>query len=42
MEAKRRAGDDIATRQREANEKRKLESDRQENLESLPQSAAVR
>jgi hypothetical protein len=41
MEAKRRALDEIATRQRAADEKRKTEAERREQAAVLSQSALV-
>ena len=41
MEAKRRALDGIATRQREADEKRKAEAERQQAAAVVSQSALV-
>ena len=41
MEAKRRALDEIAARQRGADEKRKAEADRWEQDAAVPQSTAI-
>jgi hypothetical protein len=41
MEAKRRALDEIAARQRVADEKRKVEAERQQGAASASQSALV-
>jgi len=41
MEAKRRALNEIATRQRTADEKRKKEIERQRRAEMLPQTLVV-
>jgi hypothetical protein len=41
MEAKRRALDDIATRQRAADKKRKDDAERREQSASVPQAAVL-
>jgi hypothetical protein len=41
MEAKRRALDEIATRQRTADEKRKQEIERQRQAEMVPQTLVI-
>ena len=41
IEARRRALDEIAARQRAADEKRQQEADRREQAAAVPQSAAV-
>jgi hypothetical protein len=42
MEAKRRALDEIASRQRAADEKRRAEAERRQQVSPVSQSAAVR